>query len=213
MKQESFSDMEYRCRKKKTKREARPSAHRDRNHAVDVSAAMLVQPVRRRGRGRHLRQLCHAQIYGDQFFRTGCRNPAALPAPAGGERYWQAVFLTPSHTTLTVGRAGCPRFRTTPLTGSNISENQKSSVRCKVEHHYRIAKNIFGFQKAVYRGMRKNLNRLHVLLPARICIYLPGRAALYPPFRGFCALLAGWSMENEKIILAFAPLFHFYHYF
>ena len=37
-------------------------------------------------------------------------------------------------------------------------ENQKSSVRCKVEHTYQIVKNIFGLQKAVYRGLRKNLN-------------------------------------------------------
>ena len=42
-------------------------------------------------------------------------------------------------------------------------ENQKSSVRCKVERPYRIMKNIFGFRKIVYRGLRKNLNRLHVL--------------------------------------------------
>ncbi len=42
-------------------------------------------------------------------------------------------------------------------------ENRKSSVRCKVEHPYRIVKNLFGFRKAVYRGLRKNLNRSHVL--------------------------------------------------
>ena len=81
MKQESFSDMEYRCRKKKTKREefleimdeiipwdewvslivpplpqreAQASAHRNRNYAADVLAAMLVQPVRRGRKRRHL---------------------------------------------------------------------------------------------------------------------------------------------------------------
>ena len=52
----------------------------------------------------------------------------------------------------------------------------KSSVCCKVEHPCRIVKNIFGFQKAVYRGQRKNLNRLYVLF-ARANLYVLARAA------------------------------------
>lgn len=51
-----------------SQRETWPSAHRDRNHAADVFAAMLVQPVQRGYGGRHLRQLCHAEIHGDQIF-------------------------------------------------------------------------------------------------------------------------------------------------
>ena len=54
-------------------------------------------------------------------------------------------------------------------------ENRKSAVRCKVEHPYRIVKNIFGFRKAVYRGLRKNLNRLHVLF-ASANLYMLARA-------------------------------------
>ena len=54
-------------------------------------------------------------------------------------------------------------------------ENRKSAVRCKVEHPYRIVKNIFGFRKTVYRGLRKNLNRLHVLF-ASANLYLLARA-------------------------------------
>ena len=42
-------------------------------------------------------------------------------------------------------------------------ENRKSSTRAKVEHPYLIVKNYFGYKKAVYRGIRKNLNRFHVL--------------------------------------------------
>ena len=88
MKQESFSDMEYRCRKKKTKREEfleimdeiipwnewveiiRPyyPAGKHGRPPTDVSAAMLVQPVGRGRGGRHLRQLCHAEIHGNQLF-------------------------------------------------------------------------------------------------------------------------------------------------
>ena len=56
-----------------------------------------------------------------------------------------------------------PKVSDNAIDWERYIENQKSSVRCKVEHPYRIVKNIFGFRKAVYRGLRKNLNRLHVL--------------------------------------------------
>jgi IS5 family transposase len=42
-------------------------------------------------------------------------------------------------------------------------ERIKSSVRSKVEHPFRIVKVLFGYRKVVYRGLFKNLNRLHVL--------------------------------------------------
>ena len=42
-------------------------------------------------------------------------------------------------------------------------ERQKSSVRSKVEHPFRFVKVHCGFRKTVYRGIEKNLNRLHVL--------------------------------------------------
>jgi len=42
-------------------------------------------------------------------------------------------------------------------------ERRKSSVRCKVEHPFRIIKRQFGFQKVPYRGLTKNANRLYAL--------------------------------------------------
>lgn len=42
-------------------------------------------------------------------------------------------------------------------------EHRKSSIRCKVEHLFLIVKRHFGYAKAVYRGLAKNLNRFHVL--------------------------------------------------
>lgn len=42
-------------------------------------------------------------------------------------------------------------------------ENRKSSIRAKVEHPYLIVKNQFGYKKAVYRGIKKNRNRFHIL--------------------------------------------------
>lgn len=56
-----------------------------------------------------------------------------------------------------------PKVSDNAIDWERYIEPPKSSVRCKVEHSYRIVKNIFGFRKAVYRGLRKNLNRLHVL--------------------------------------------------
>ena len=42
-------------------------------------------------------------------------------------------------------------------------ESRKSSVRCKVEHPFLIIKRLFGYAKVSYRGIAKNLNRLHML--------------------------------------------------
>ena len=42
-------------------------------------------------------------------------------------------------------------------------EKRKSSVRCKVEHAFRIIKCQFGFRKVVYKGLRKNENRLYAM--------------------------------------------------
>ena len=42
-------------------------------------------------------------------------------------------------------------------------EKRKSSVRCKVEHIFRIIKYQFGYRKARYRGLKKNDNRLYAM--------------------------------------------------
>lgn len=44
-----------------------------------------------------------------------------------------------------------------------LIERRKSSVRCKVEHVFRIIKCQFGYRKTVYRGLHKNANRLFAL--------------------------------------------------
>ena len=41
-------------------------------------------------------------------------------------------------------------------------EHRKSSIRCKVEHPFKIVKNTFGYAKVAYRGIKKNLNRFHM---------------------------------------------------
>ena len=42
-------------------------------------------------------------------------------------------------------------------------EKRKSSVRCKVEHIFRIIKCQFGYWKVRYRGLKKNENRLYAM--------------------------------------------------
>jgi transposase, IS5 family len=61
-------------------------------------------------------------------------------------------------------------------------ERRKSSVRSKVEHPFHIVKNLFGYRKTVYRGIAKNLNRLHVLFASAnlvMCVRA-GRMPLMP---------------------------------
>ena len=42
-------------------------------------------------------------------------------------------------------------------------ENRKSSTRCKVEHPFLIVKQQFGYNKTVYKGLAKNMNRFNIL--------------------------------------------------
>lgn len=56
-----------------------------------------------------------------------------------------------------------PKVSDRTIDWERLIEKRKSFVRCKMEHPYRIVKNIFGFRKTPYRGIAKNLNRLHVL--------------------------------------------------
>jgi IS5 family transposase len=59
-----------------------------------------------------------------------------------------------------------------------FTERRKSPVCGKAEHVFRIVKITFGYGKAVYRGIKKNLKRLYVLFAsANILMYArSGRA-------------------------------------
>ena len=54
-------------------------------------------------------------------------------------------------------------------------EKRKSSVRCKVEHIFRLIKCQFRYRKVRYRGLKKNENRLYVMF-ACANLYLLARA-------------------------------------
>ena len=81
-----------------------------------------------------------------------------------------------------------PRVSDNAIDWERAIENRKSAVRCKVEHPYRIVKNIFGFRKTVYRGLRKNLNRLHVLFASANLYMLARAGGSLRPAWGSCAL-------------------------
>jgi len=54
-------------------------------------------------------------------------------------------------------------------------EHLKSSMRCKVEHPFRIIKCLFGYRKTVYCGLRKNENHLYAMF-AWANLYVLARA-------------------------------------
>ena len=56
-----------------------------------------------------------------------------------------------------------PRVSDNAIDWERYIEKRKSSVRCKVEHAFRIIKCQFGFRKVVYKGLMKNENRLYAM--------------------------------------------------
>lgn len=81
-----------------------------------------------------------------------------------------------------------PKVSDNAIDWERYIERRKSSVRCKVEHPYRIIKNIFGFRKVVYRGLQKNFNRLHVLFASANLYMLARAGGSLRPAWDFCAL-------------------------
>ena len=56
-----------------------------------------------------------------------------------------------------------PKVTDNAIDWARYIENRKSSVRCKVEHVFRIIKCQFGYRKTAYRGLKKNANRLYAM--------------------------------------------------
>lgn len=56
-----------------------------------------------------------------------------------------------------------PKVSDNAIDWERYIENRKSSVRCKVEHAFKIIKDTFGFRKVRYKGLAKNLHKLNVL--------------------------------------------------
>ena len=68
--------------------------------------------------------------------------------------------------------------RASALSDEEMAKNRtKSRVRACVEHPFRVLKCVFGFRKVCYRGIAKNLNRLHVSF-ALVNLYMKRRTLM-----------------------------------
>ncbi|MBE6985759.1 MAG: transposase [Ruminococcaceae bacterium] len=74
-----------------------------------------------------------------------------------------------------------PRVSDNAIDWERYIENRRSSVRCKVEHIFRIIKCQFGYRKTAYRGLKKNENRLYAMFACAnlYALAIAGRK-LYP---------------------------------
>lgn len=92
-------------------------------------------------------------VYGD----AGYLGAQKRPEIAKNEHFSKIVFRINR-------RPGkLPHVSDNAIDWERYIEHQKSAVRCKVEHAFRIIKCQFGYKKAVYRGLKKNENRLYAM--------------------------------------------------
>jgi|GEM_PF-873547 len=56
-----------------------------------------------------------------------------------------------------------PKVSDNAIDWERFIDHRKASIRCKVEHVFRIMKRQFGYSKTAYRGLQKNANRLYAL--------------------------------------------------
>ena len=56
-----------------------------------------------------------------------------------------------------------PKVSDNAIDWERFIDHRKASIRCKVEHVFRIVKRQFGYAKPAYRGLQKNANRLYAL--------------------------------------------------
>lgn len=68
-----------------------------------------------------------------------------------------------------------PKVSDNSIDWERLIEHRKSSIRCKVEHVFRVIKCQFGYTKTRYRGLSKNENRLYAMF-ACTNLYVLARA-------------------------------------
>lgn len=206
MKQQTFTDMEYNCRKKKTKREEFLEIM-DEIIPWDEWVQIIepYYPNNRRGRPtigieRMLRMYLlqiwfnlsdpatEDAIYDSYAMRkfagidfmtenvpdetTLCRFRHLLEENGLNKLFFDAinrVMVATGHM-MKGGTIVDATIINAPSSTKNAEksrdpeiEHRKSSVRCKVEHVFRIIKCQFGYQKVRYRGLKKNENRLYAM--------------------------------------------------
>ena len=113
-----------------------------------------------------------------------------------------------------------PRVSDNAIDWERYIENRKSSVRCKVEHAFRIIKCQFGYRKTAYRGLKKNENRLYAMFACGNLYFLAiaGRKLSTNWYRGSLPFGVERSEKPEEywlfltwISLTKPKIGHFYH--
>ena len=92
-------------------------------------------------------------VYGD----SGYLGVQKRPEIAGSEHFSKIDFRINRRP------SSLPKVSDNAIDWERYIENRKSAVRCKVEHAFRIIKCQFGYKKTVYRGLKKNENRLYAM--------------------------------------------------
>ena len=58
-----------------------------------------------------------------------------------------------------------PKVSDNAIDWERFIDHRKASIRCKVEHVFRIVKRQFGYAKTAYRGLQKNANPAICVVP------------------------------------------------
>lgn len=102
--------------------------------------------------------LAHKLLHGDEDFLYG---DAAYTGSEKREEFADKPGL--SHQTMK-RRSSVKKLPDCQRTDEiRFHEKEKSRIRAKVELPFHIIKNLFGFKKTVYKGLKKNTNRLYML--------------------------------------------------
>lgn len=106
-------------------------------------------------------------VYGD----SGYLGVQKRPEITGNEHFSKIDFRISRRP------SSLPKVSDNAIDWERYIEYRKSSVRCKVEHAFRIIKYQFGYKKTAYRGLKKNENRLYAMFAcANLCaLVIAGR--------------------------------------
>lgn len=107
-------------------------------------------------------------VHGDSGYLGAEKRPEAIKRNQSGKKIKYIVNRRPS---------SIQKLSSSGQYAAKKREHEKSSVRCKVEHVFSVVKNIFGYRKTRYRGLRKQTAKLNIMF-ALANLYLADRKSL-----------------------------------
>lgn len=105
------------------------------------------------------------RAYGDSGYIGAKKRPEAIKKNKDGKNIKYLINRRPS---------SIKKLSKSGQYAAKKRENQKSSVRCKVEHVFAVVKNIFRYRKTRYRGLQKQTAKLNIMF-ALANLYLADR--------------------------------------